>query len=123
MTLCVEQKVVLTDDPEVARATARGALSIYQGLPNYRNHWLRTGFDADAIDSGVDPFLDALVAWGDASAILQRVEAHRAAGADHVCIQPLTPGNPFAVDLAAVEALAPATSPALIPTTTTPRRT
>jgi probable F420-dependent oxidoreductase len=107
-SLCVEQKVVLTEDPAIARDTARAAMSVYQGLPNYRNHWLRIGFDAADIDSSADVFLDALVAWGDAETISKRIDEHRAQGADHVCIQPLTPNNPFGVDLAAVEALAPA---------------
>ena len=108
-TLCVEQKVVLTEDATVARDTARGAMAMYQGLPNYRNHWLRIGFDAADIDGNADSFLDALVAWGTVDAIGERIEAHRANGADHVCIQPLTPNNAFGVDLDAVEALAPAT--------------
>ena len=33
--------------------------------------------------------LDAIIAWGDEAAILRRVDEHRAAGADHVCVQVL----------------------------------
>jgi len=33
--------------------------------------------------------IDALVAWGDEGAIKARLDEHRAAGADHVCIQVL----------------------------------
>ena len=34
-------------------------------------------------------FLDAMVAWGDASVLQQRIQAHFDAGASHVCIQAL----------------------------------
>ncbi len=104
--LCVEQKVVLTTDAEVARATAVGALSVYVGLPNYRNSWLRLGFTEEEI-AGSDPrFLDAVVAWGTVESIADRVQEHLDAGADHVCIQPLTPGHAFRIDEDALQALA-----------------
>lgn len=116
--LCVEQKVVLTDDADVARATVVKTLAQYTGLPNYRNNWRRLGFTDAEIDAGADRFVDALVAWGDADAILARLRRHLDAGADHVCIQPLTPGKPFRPDgpaLAAVaEAAAEATGAALL---------
>ena len=41
------------------------------------------------------------MAWGDVDAIAARVREHLAAGADHVCIQPLPAGD----DLFALEAL------------------
>lgn len=105
--LCVEQKVVLSTDPSDARSTAEGALRIYADLPNYRNNWLRLGFaDAD-IDGRAPAFVDALVAWGDAETVMRRVQEHLDAGADHVCVQALTPGNPFVVDERALEELAP----------------
>lgn len=105
--LCVEQKVVLTEDAEVARRTARGALGVYAGLPNYRNNWLRLGFSEEDIDTQSDSFIDGLVAWGGADAIRARLDEHIEAGADHVCIQPLTPDHPFHADDAALAALAP----------------
>jgi hypothetical protein len=38
-------------------------------MPNYRNNWLRLGFTADELAGrGSDRFLDAMVAWGSASA-------------------------------------------------------
>jgi probable F420-dependent oxidoreductase len=105
--LCVEQKVVLSTDAEAARSTAIGALSVYIGLPNYRNSWLRLGYTEEEI-SGHDPrFLDAVVAWGTAESIQDRVQQHFDAGADHVCIQALTPGHPFRVDQDALRTLAP----------------
>jgi probable F420-dependent oxidoreductase len=93
--LAVEQKVMLETDASAARAAARQTLAIYLGLPNYANNWRRLGFtDADLADGGSDRFLDAIVAWGDESAIQARVQAHFDAGADHVCVQVLNPGTP-----------------------------
>lgn len=87
-----EQAVVLETDPEVARRIAREHLAGYLGLPNYSNNWRRIGFtDDDLADGGSDRLVDALVAWGDEQAALDRVRAHRDAGADHVCVQVLGP--------------------------------
>lgn len=107
--LCVEQKVVLCTDPAEARATARQALSMYIGLPNYFQNWLRLGFEEDDLaDGGSDRLVDGLVVWGTADQIEARLAAHVDAGATHVCIQPLKPGAaPGTPDLAALEALAP----------------
>lgn len=86
-----EQGVVLEKDPTTARTIARQHLASYIGLPNYTNNWKRQGFtDDDIADGGSDRLVDALVVWGDEAAIAQRVQAHRDAGADHVCIQVLT---------------------------------
>ena len=106
--LCVEQKVVLSEDPDTARETARQALAMYANLPNYRNCWLRLGFSDAQIDERKDDFVDALVAWGDADAAQARIEEHRAAGADHICVQLLPPGQPFGVDFDALEIVAKA---------------
>ncbi|MEO6125188.1 MAG: LLM class F420-dependent oxidoreductase [Ilumatobacteraceae bacterium] len=85
-----EQAVVLDTDPVSARATARGHLSGYIMLPNYSNNWKRNGFtDDDLANGGSDRLVDSLVVWGDEQTILDRVQAHRDAGADHVCIQAL----------------------------------
>ncbi|RMH85676.1 MAG: TIGR03620 family F420-dependent LLM class oxidoreductase [Actinomyces sp.] len=107
--LCVEQKCVLTTDPATARATARAAMELYAGLPNYTNNWKRLGFSDDDIAQRSDRLVDALVAWGDADAIAARIHAHRDAGADHVCIQvlPTDPDAPGAIDPDALAALAP----------------
>ncbi len=60
-------------------------------LPNYSNNWKRQGFtDDDLADGGSDRLVDALVVWGDEATIAARVQEHRDAGADHVCIQVLT---------------------------------
>ena len=85
-----EQGVVLTTDPTRAREVARQHLSVYVTLPNYVNNWFRLGFtEEDTLDGGSDRLVDALVVWGDEDAILARVQEHRDAGADHVCLQVL----------------------------------
>jgi len=105
--LCVEQKVVLSTDPTVAREFAAQAVGAYASLPNYRNNWKRLGFTDDEIDGREPRFIDAVVAWGDAGAIRDRLQAHYDAGATHVCIQPLS-AERGQVDWSCLEALAPA---------------
>ncbi len=106
--LCVEQKVLLVTDPTKAREVARQTMAFYIPLANYRNNWLRLGFsEEDLADGGSDRFLDAMVAWGDASALQQRVQEHFDAGASHVCIQALRPDGHPLPDWDALAALAP----------------
>lgn len=89
-----EQAVVLDSDPVRARAVAREFLAGYLGLPNYSNNWMRIGFTPDDLrNGGSDRLVDALVVWGDEAAIEARVQEHRDAGADHVCLQVLTDGR------------------------------
>jgi len=103
-----EQGVVLETDPDKARAIARLHLNTYLALPNYANNWKRQGFtDDDIANGGSDRLVDALVVWGDESAIAKRVQEHRDAGADHVCIQVLT-DDPRAFGAEQWRALAPA---------------
>jgi alkanesulfonate monooxygenase SsuD/methylene tetrahydromethanopterin reductase-like flavin-dependent oxidoreductase (luciferase family) len=110
--LAPELAVVLDPNPETARATARGYMTLYLALPNYTNNLLELGFtDDDFASGGSDRLVDAVVAWGDVEAIKRRVDDHLAAGADHVCIQPLTdtdryPGGRFPTH--ELEELAPA---------------
>ena len=107
--LCPEQMVLRETDPSKARATARAAMKIYVGLPNYQNNLRELGFgDADFQDGGSDRLVDAIVAWGDEKAIWERVQAHWDAGASHVCIQPLRADGEAGPDVALLEAFAPA---------------
>ena len=108
--LCVEQKVCLTTDKDAAYVAIDSALGIYDSLPNYRNNWKRLGFTDDEIDQRAPRFVDAVVPWGEADAIQARVDEHYAAGATHVCIQPLNPDPDAgtAPHWEAFEALAPA---------------
>ena len=103
-----EQGVVLETDAVRARATARLHLNTYLGLPNYTNNWKRQGFTEDDLaGGGSDRLVDALVVWGDEATIAARVQEHRDAGADHVCIQVLT-DDPSAFPVEQWRALAPA---------------
>ncbi|HEX4790513.1 MAG TPA: LLM class F420-dependent oxidoreductase [Actinospica sp.] len=93
--VAVEQGVVLETDPGRARAVAREHLSGYLGLPNYANNWLRSGYEPEDVSGGgSDRLVDDLVAWGDAAAVADRIQAHYAAGADHVCVQVLGGADP-----------------------------
>jgi probable F420-dependent oxidoreductase len=88
--LAPEQAVVLSTDPEQAREVARGHMATYLGLPNYTNNLRRFGWgDDDLAAPGSDALVDAIVAWGDEQAIVDRVKAHHDAGADHVALQVL----------------------------------
>ncbi len=105
--LAVEQKVLIETDAAKARALGRTELSIYMGLPNYRDNWLRIGFtEADLADGGSDRLIDAMIAWGDAETVRGKLRAHFDAGATHVCIQPLHAPGDFAARDATLKALA-----------------
>jgi probable F420-dependent oxidoreductase len=87
LLLAPEQAVVLEDDGAVARQRARSFVGGYLALPNYVNNLLRSGFSEDDVaGGGSDRLVDAVVVAGDEAVIAERVAAHRAAGADHVCI-------------------------------------
>jgi probable F420-dependent oxidoreductase len=88
--LCAEQAVLLERDPARAREIGRAHTAVYVRLPNYQNNLRRLGFsDEDFEEGGSDRLVDAIVAWGDEQAIVDRVRAQFDAGADHVCVQPL----------------------------------
>ena len=88
--LLPEQTVILSDDADEARRIGTDWLRAYLALPNYANNLLRSGFSEDDLAQVSDRLFDALIAWGDEDAITRRIAEHRAAGADHVCIQVLT---------------------------------
>lgn len=88
--LVVEQKVCLETNPVRARALGRKALERYLRLDNYRNNWLRIGFtEKDLAEGGSDSFIDAMVLWGDTETVKKGLHEHFAAGATHVCLQPV----------------------------------
>jgi probable F420-dependent oxidoreductase len=96
--LAPEQAVVLCTDPVRARELARRALRNGLLLPNYTNNWKRLGFtDDDLAAGGSDRLVDALVVWGDERAVAARVQEHRDAGADHVCINVIDEDDPLAL--------------------------
>ena len=86
--LVVEQTAVLTTDAAEGRRIGRAFARNYLALPNYANNLRRLGWDdADLTGDGSDRLIDAVIAWGDVDAIVNRVRAHLDAGADQVCIQ------------------------------------
>ena len=106
--LAVEQAVVLGTDASAARAAARPHASFYLARSAYRDMLVRLGFDeAQLANGGSDDLIDAVVAWGDEAAIAARVREHFAAGADHVCLQPLAL-DPADACLGTLRSLAPA---------------
>lgn len=84
-----EQTAILASDRDEARAIGTKWLTGYLAMPNYANNLLRLGFSEDDLQTVSDRLFDALIAWGDEAVVLDRIEAHRAAGADHVCVQVL----------------------------------
>lgn len=96
--LAPEQAVVFSTDPSEARAVARGFMSTYLGLPNYTNNLRRLGWSEEDIAGPSDRLVDAIVAWGTLDDIRDRIVAHLAGGADHVCVQVLS-ANPAAVTM------------------------
>jgi probable F420-dependent oxidoreductase len=86
----VEQAVVLGQTREEYLRRAHDHLATYSGLPNYRNSWKRLGFDeSDFVRGGSERLCEAMVVHGDEAAVLARINEHRQAGANHVCLQVL----------------------------------
>lgn len=106
--LFVEQKVLLTEDATQARETGAKVLKFYSRAPGYVNAWKRMGFTDEDISTQSDRLVDAIVAWGSAEQIEDRLQAHADAGATHVCIHPLDPAKgQGAPSTEALEAFAP----------------
>ncbi|HKF18949.1 MAG TPA: LLM class F420-dependent oxidoreductase [Candidatus Dormibacteraeota bacterium] len=90
--LAPELAVVLETDRSQARSTARQHLTFYLRAPNYTNNWLKLGFTPDDLaGGGSDRLVDEVMAWGSTDAIRERIAQHHEAGADHVCLQVVTP--------------------------------
>ena len=106
--LCVEQKVILSTDRDQALQVARATARTYQGLPNYRNNWLRMGLDESDFDEDAsEKFIDETFAIGTLDDIQSRIVEHWDAGASHVCIQPVNPeGMSGGLDWRVLEAVA-----------------
>jgi len=108
--LCAEQMVLLEASPSDARSLARAVLAQYLDVPNYINNLRRSGWTYDDLSNGgSDKLVDALVAWGRPEDAIARVTAHLEAGADHVCVQPMSRGR-RAVPVDQWRMLAPALS-------------
>jgi probable F420-dependent oxidoreductase len=104
--LAVSMPAVLETDAAPARAAARGYLAPYLRTPTYQALWALQGFDAaDWGKPGSDRLVDAMVAWGDAASLNERIAELVDAGADHVALIPLA-ADGTTENLAVLEALA-----------------
>jgi probable F420-dependent oxidoreductase len=101
--LAPEHAVVLSTDTDEARAIGRNMITKALGLVNHVNNWKRLGFtDADLVEPGSDRLIDALVAYGSAADIADRLIEHIEAGADHVAIRVLGDQDKLLPSLAAL---------------------
>lgn len=91
-----EQAVVIGGDAEEQMRRAHVHLGGYSSLPNYRNSWLRQGFDeSDLVRGGSDRLAHAIVGLGTVEQAANSLTAHLDAGADHVLVQVLGDGSPI----------------------------
>ncbi|MDQ1581969.1 MAG: hypothetical protein QOF36_23 [Microbacteriaceae bacterium] len=88
--LVTELAVVLATDPAIARSVARRHTEHYLARDNYRSNLVWLGLPEDELTGGgSDRVVDDLVAWGDPADVVERIDEHRQAGADHVVVQVL----------------------------------
>ena len=100
-----ELTVVVEPDVETGRRLAREFAGPYLDRTNYAANLLRHGFTEDDLaDGGSDRLIDTIVPHGSAEQVVEAVQAHLDAGADHVCLQPVGHGG---VPLEDYRALAP----------------
>jgi len=86
-TLNVVLPCFLCDDEAEGRAAARNGLSIYMQHVVYQKQWTDFGLGPEEqADGGSDRFVDALVAWGDETAIRKRARQHLEEGATRILI-------------------------------------
>ncbi|WP_408899764.1 TIGR03620 family F420-dependent LLM class oxidoreductase (plasmid) [Nocardioides sp. R1-1] len=91
-----EQAVAIARDPDDQLRRAHRHVGGYMAMQNYRDSWLRQGFDeSDLVPGGSDRLVRALVGLGSAGEAAASVSAHLDAGADHVLVQVLG-GDPSA---------------------------
>ena len=92
-TLVIDQMLVLGTAATRAREIARRPLRFLSGVSGYRANFARMGFTDDDIADLSDRLVDELVTWGDADAIIARINEHRQAGADQVVLTILNEGD------------------------------
>jgi probable F420-dependent oxidoreductase len=98
-----EVAVVVEADPDAARALARAYAGSYLRLTNYVKNLLDAGFTEDDVaGDGSDRLIDAVIPHGTPGQIAAALDEHFAAGADHVCLQPLGHGEPPVADYRAL---------------------
>ena len=88
--IAAELACVVDADLASARRKARQYARRYLALGNYTRNLLGYGFtEADIAGDGSDRLIDAVIPHGSARDIAAVARAHREAGADHVCLQPV----------------------------------
>jgi probable F420-dependent oxidoreductase len=93
--ITAQMPCLVSSDAKEARAVGRDYLSLWLGLPWYCKAWVDAGFsEKDVSDGGSDRLIDAVVPWGDAAVIANRIRGFHRAGADRVIIEPLRTGKP-----------------------------
>jgi probable F420-dependent oxidoreductase len=103
-----EQAVTIGGTSDEQLQWAHAHLDAYSGLPNYRNSWLRQGFDeSDLVRGGSDRLAREIVGVGSIENAAASVQAHLDAGADHVVVQILS-DSPVADPRPALRTLAEA---------------
>lgn len=86
--IVTEQAIAIGGSADDQLQRAHNHLDLYSRLDNYRNSWLRQGFDeSDLVIGGSDRLARALVGTGTAEEAATSVTAHLDAGADHVVVQ------------------------------------
>ncbi|MEU5300987.1 TIGR03620 family F420-dependent LLM class oxidoreductase [Streptomyces noursei] len=86
--LGVEHAVLFESDPATARAVAREHLHGYLATPYNVAKFRRLGYAEEEIaNGGSDRLVDDFVFWGDLDTIVEKLNGHVAAGADHVGVQ------------------------------------
>ncbi|PZS28903.1 MAG: LLM class F420-dependent oxidoreductase [Pseudonocardiales bacterium] len=86
--LGVEHAVLFESDPDEARATAREHLQPYLTQEYNVAKFRRLGYSEEEIaNGGSDRIVDDLVFWGDRDTIVEKLQGHVKAGADHVAVQ------------------------------------
>lgn len=86
--IVTEQAVAIGGSAADQLRRAHAHLDLYSRLDNYRNSWLRQGFDeTDLVIGGSERLARALVGMGTAEQAAASVTAHLDAGADHVIVQ------------------------------------
>ncbi|GLY82463.1 TIGR03620 family F420-dependent LLM class oxidoreductase [Actinoallomurus iriomotensis] len=86
--LGVEHAVLFESDPRRAREVAREHLRLYLDSKYNIAKFRRLGYsEEDLAHGGSDRIVDDLVFWGDPDTIVEKLNAHLDAGADHVGIQ------------------------------------
>ncbi len=73
------------------REPVREYFGLCLGMPNYRRNLARFGFSPDELETVDDRLIDALAVPDTPSEFHERIEQHRAAGADHIVLQFIPP--------------------------------